>query len=106
MRPGRANGHLMVGTTDHQAVLDVADHLGRNGRQVTYVDVAPQGTACPGAIDPQMFSELLQSDTFLVSLLLANNEIGVIHPTAVSIIRRPVEPSHDIELGFLGVALQ
>lgn len=83
MRPGRANGHLMVGTTDHQAVLDVADHLGRNGRQVTYVDVAPQGTECPGAIDPQMFSDLLQSDTFLVSLLLANNEIGVIHPTAV-----------------------
>lgn len=78
-RPGR----ILVPATEHPAVLDTLDHLARRGHAVTHVPVVPDGSQDPpGWIDPDAIDALFDDDTFLVSVLLANNEIGVVQDVA------------------------
>jgi cysteine desulfurase len=81
-RGKRKGNHLISVTTEHKAVLDPLDRLGRRGYEITLLEVAPAGSEQSGLLDPQQVSDALRSDTALVSVMLANNEIGVIQPLA------------------------
>lgn len=76
--------HLIVSVADHQATLDPAEHLEREGFEVTRLPVVPQGEAGngPGRIRPADLRAAIRPDTLLVSVLLANNETGVVQDTA------------------------
>ncbi len=65
--------HLITLKTEHKAVLDTMRELERQGFEVTYLDVQENGL-----LDLDRFKDALRKDTILVSVLLVNNEIGVI----------------------------
>jgi cysteine desulfurase len=65
--------HVVTVKTEHKAVLDTCRELERQGFEVTYIDVKPDGL-----IDQQKFEEALRPDTVLASVMFVNNEIGVI----------------------------
>ncbi len=67
--------HLITAVTEHRAVLDVCGRLERGGCEVSYLDVDEEGL-----VDPESVAATLRDDTVLVSLMLANNEIGVLQP--------------------------
>jgi cysteine desulfurase len=70
--------HLVTTTIEHSAVLgaahDLTEHLGVD---VTYVPVGADGIVDPGAV-----AAAIRPDTCLVSVMLANNEIGTVQPVA------------------------
>ena len=63
--------------TEHKAVLDTVRELERQGFEATYLDVQDNGL-----IDLEQFKAAIRPDTILVSVMLVNNEIGVIQPIA------------------------
>lgn len=65
--------HIITVKTEHKAVLDTTRELERQGFEVTYLDVKDDGL-----IDMDVFRQALRPDTILVSVMLVNNEIGVI----------------------------
>ncbi len=69
--------HLVTMKTEHKAVLDTMRELEREGFEVTYLDPRPDGL-----LDLEMFKAALRPDTIVVSIMLVNNEIGVIQPIA------------------------
>lgn len=73
----RKGRRLITIKTEHKAVLDTLRELEREGFTVTYLDV--QGN---GLVDLDVFRAALQPDTCLASVMLVNNEIGVIQPIA------------------------
>src|SRR5699024_11417509 len=67
--------HLVTAATEHEAVLESIDYLHRvHGFDVDFVELAPDG-----AVSPDALRAALREDTTLVSLALANNEIGTVH---------------------------
>lgn len=66
--------HLITVKTEHKAVLDPMRELEREGFEVTYLDVKPNGL-----IDLDELKAAIRPDTILVSTMWVNNEIGVIH---------------------------
>jgi cysteine desulfurase len=70
-------GHVLTSATEHSAVLDSCRELEREGFSVTYL--TPERT---GEILPERVREALTAETVLVSLMLANNEIGTIQRIA------------------------
>jgi len=69
--------HIVTVKTEHKAVLDTCRELERQGFEVTYLDVQENGL-----IDPEVFIAALRPDTILASVMLVNNEIGVIQDIA------------------------
>ncbi len=69
--------HLITLKTEHKAVLDTMRELERQGFDVTYLDVLPNGL-----VDMAALEAALRPDTILVSIMAVNNEIGVIQPIA------------------------
>ena len=69
-----ARGHVITSLIEHKAVLDTVRQLEEGGVAVTWL--AP-GT--DGLINPQSVREALREDTFLVSLMLVNNELGTVN---------------------------
>jgi cysteine desulfurase len=65
--------HLVTVQTEHKAVLDTMKELEREGCEVTYI--APERN---GLVDLAVFENALRPDTVLASVMLVNNEIGVI----------------------------
>jgi cysteine desulfurase len=78
----RTGGHLISVTTEHKAILDPLQRLSRRGCEVTLIDVKPAGTPDAGRVDIQQILDAMTDDTLLVSVMLANNEIGVIQQLA------------------------
>jgi cysteine desulfurase len=70
---GSRGKHLVTLKTEHKATLDTMRELERQGFEVTYLDVQENGL-----LDLDRFKDALRQDTILVSVLLVNNEIGVI----------------------------
>jgi cysteine desulfurase len=69
--------HLITVKTEHKAVLDTTRELERQGFEVTYLDVKENGL-----LDLDRLKAALRPDTILVSVMLVNNEIGVIQDVA------------------------
>jgi cysteine desulfurase len=67
--------HLVTLQTEHKSVLDTCAHLERDGWQETYVPVQRNGL-----VDLKVLETAIRPDTILVSVMLANNEIGVLQP--------------------------
>lgn len=65
--------HIITVKTEHKAVLDTCRELERQGFEVTYLNVREDGL-----IDLDVFKAALRPDTVLVSVMMVNNEIGVI----------------------------
>jgi len=65
--------HLITVKTEHKATLDTMRELERDGFEVTYLDVKPDGL-----IDLDVLKAALRPDTILVSVMYVNNEIGVV----------------------------
>ena len=77
-RAARARGrHVVTVATEHHAVLHAVDVLERDGWQVTRLAVDARGL-----VDPAAFAAALTPQTTLASVMLANNEIGVVQPVA------------------------
>ncbi|MGA8784457.1 MAG: IscS subfamily cysteine desulfurase [Polaromonas sp.] len=65
--------HLITVKTEHKAVLDTCRELERQGFEVSYLDVQPDGL-----LDMEVLKAAIRPDTILVSVMFVNNEIGVI----------------------------
>jgi len=70
-------GHIITVLTEHKAVLDACKALMRDGWDVTFLEVEPDGR-----IRLEELKAALREDTVLVSVMYANNEIGVVQPIA------------------------
>jgi cysteine desulfurase len=69
--------HIITTRTEHKAVLDTCKKLEKQGYEVTYLDVAEDGL-----VRPEQVAEAITDKTILVSIMLANNEVGSIQPLA------------------------
>jgi cysteine desulfurase len=67
--------HIITQKTEHKAVLDTVRELERQGFEATYLDVEPNGI-----VSLEKFRAAIRPDTILASIMMVNNEIGVIHP--------------------------
>ncbi|AKD05288.1 IscS subfamily cysteine desulfurase [Pontibacter korlensis] len=67
--------HIITVTTEHKAVLDTCKHIEKIGGKVTYLKVNDKGL-----IDLKELEEAITDKTILISVMYANNEIGVIQP--------------------------
>lgn len=76
-RQGVAAGHIITSQIEHKAILDTAHQLQQAGFDVTYL--APDSN---GMITAEAVSAALREDTFLVSLMLVNNELGTVNDVA------------------------
>jgi cysteine desulfurase len=70
--------HLICASTEHHAVLQAFEHLGRREFfDVTFLPVDEKGL-----VDPEKLNRAIRDDTILVSVMTANNETGVLQPMA------------------------
>ena len=67
--------HIITVATEHKAVLDTCAHLEKTGSDITYLTVKKDGL-----IDLTELEKAIKTDTILISIMYANNEIGVIQP--------------------------
>jgi cysteine desulfurase len=67
--------HIITQKTEHKAVLDTFRELERQGFEATYLEVNENGL-----IDLNRLKEAIRPDTILVSIMMVNNEIGVVQP--------------------------
>lgn len=73
----KGSGHIIVSAIEHKAVLDPAKHLEKFGFEVTVL-----GVGAEGVVDAAAVAAAIRPDTVLVSIMLANNEIGTVQPIA------------------------
>ncbi len=88
--------HIVTVSTEHSAVLDTCQYLETKGFEVTYLSVKADGL-----FDLEELKTFLRDDTILVSVMLANNETGVIQP-----IKEIAELSHAVGALFMTDATQ
>lgn len=69
--------HIVTMRIEHKAVIDTVREMERQGFSATYLDPEPNGL-----LDMEKFKAALRPDTILVSIMLVNNEIGVIQDIA------------------------
>ncbi len=67
--------HIITTVTEHKAVLDTCKRLEKEGYEVTYLAVGKDGL-----VDPDDVKKAITDKTILVSVMLANNEIGTVQP--------------------------
>ena len=71
----RRRPHIVTSSIEHHAILNTCKNLEKQGVRVTYLPVNKEGT-----VQPEMVERAIISDTVLVSVMYANNEIGSIQP--------------------------
>jgi cysteine desulfurase len=69
--------HIITSRTEHKAVLDTCKRLEKQGYQITYLDVDTQAR-----VDPEEVRAAITDKTILVSVMLANNEVGTVQRIA------------------------
>ncbi|MBC5991419.1 cysteine desulfurase family protein [Pontibacter cellulosilyticus] len=88
--------HIITVSTEHKAILDTCEFLDTKGFEVTYLPVQSDGL-----LDLQVLKQAIRPDTILVSVMLVNNEIGVIQP-----IKEIAEIAHETGALFMTDATQ
>jgi cysteine desulfurase len=73
----RSGDHVVTSAIEHHAVLNSCKHLSAEGCEVTYVPVDGQGL-----VDPAYVKRAIRTNTKLITIMLANNETGVLQPAA------------------------
>lgn len=86
-----SGNHIIVSSVEHHAVLESARWLERRGFEVTYLPVDASGV-----VDPESLRQAIRPDTILVSIMVANNEVGSVQPISVlaAIAREHGVPFH------------
>ncbi len=69
--------HIITGSTEHRAVIDTAKYLEKKGIKVTFLPVDKAGMVSPDDV-----RNAITDQTILISIMMANNEIGTINPVA------------------------
>jgi len=69
--------HIITAATEHKAILDTCKKLEKHGYRVTYLPLKADGL-----VDLDMLRESITDKTILITIMYANNEIGVIQPIA------------------------
>ena len=72
----RSGGHVITSAVEHPAVLEVVKALEREGR----IALTVVGVDARGRVDPDEIAESIREDTILVTLMMANNEVGTLQP--------------------------
>lgn len=67
--------HIITAATEHKAILDTCKHLEKQGYRITYLGLEPDGL-----IDLEKVKAAITDKTILISVMYANNEIGVVQP--------------------------
>jgi cysteine desulfurase len=67
--------HIITSSIEHDAVLEPCKHLEKNGYRITYLPVDKYGL-----VNPQDVRKEISSDTCLITIMFANNEVGTIQP--------------------------
>ena len=67
--------HIITSSTEHRAVIDTAKYLEKKGIKVTFLPVDKAGMVSPDAV-----RNAITDKTILISIMMANNEIGTINP--------------------------
>jgi len=68
-------GHIITSAIEHHAVLDVCRDLEKEGHRVTFLPVDKYGR-----LDPSTVEDAITPETFIISIMAANNEIGTLQP--------------------------
>jgi len=91
--------HLITSTIEHHAVLHTCRHLESQGFEVTYLPVDKHGI-----VDLEALERSIRDDTILVSVMLANNEVGTVQPLAeiVEVARKRGVPVHTDAVQAIG----
>lgn len=71
----KGKGHIITSKIEHPAVLNTCKELEHGGFRVTYLDVDSHGI-----VDLKQLEQSIQPDTFLITIMHANNEVGTIEP--------------------------
>lgn len=75
MYKGKMKGHIITTMVEHHAILEPCEFLKRFGFEVTYIPVSSEGL-----VEPAEIERAIRNDTVLISVMMANNEIGTIQP--------------------------
>jgi cysteine desulfurase len=67
--------HIITAVTEHKAVIDSCKHIEKMGGEVTFLPVRPDGL-----IDLAQLEAAIRPTTILISIMYANNEVGVVQP--------------------------
>lgn len=83
--------HIITVQTEHSAVLDVCKYLATKGFDISFLPVKTDGL-----VDMEVFKAAIRPDTILVSVMLVNNELGVIQP-----IKELAKLTHEVGAVFM-----
>lgn len=74
LHPNNSSKHIITSQIEHKAILDSCAELEQQGFDITYLAPDPH----TGIIQPEQVRDAIRPDTFLISLMMVNNEIGTI----------------------------
>lgn len=80
LHPRQKRRRIVSLATEHKAILDPLERLSKQGFEVVLLPVHDQNSSVPGLIDLDQLADAIDDNTALVSVMLANNEIGVVQP--------------------------
>ncbi len=91
--------HIITSPIEHPAIINPCHYLEKQGFKITYLSVDKYGL-----VNPQDVKDAIKPDTILVSIMLANNEIGTIQPIAEigKIVRKKGIPFHTDAVQAMG----
>lgn len=72
---GSQGKHIITTQVEHKCVLDTAKHLEKKGHEITFLPVDSTGQVSVSAV-----ADAIREDTILISVMLANNEVGTLNP--------------------------